>query len=78
MNELETKVLEVVGSDAGVTNKDVIGKVGADAKEVRRVLKQLEAGGKIRVVDRRKGAGRGRPASVWGLSESESNKVVNA
>ena len=76
MSELETKVLEVVGGDAGATNKDVASQVGVDVQEVRRVLKQLEAGGQIRVVDHRKGAGRGRPASVWGLSQSD--EVVSA
>lgn len=69
MNEIETKVLEVVSGDAGATSKDVVGRVGVDAQEVRRVLKKLEAGGQIRVVNHRKGTGRGRPASVWGLSQ---------
>ncbi len=72
MNELETKVLEVVGSDASGTNKDIASRVEADPQEVRRVLKKLEVDGKIRVVDHRRGGGRGRPASVWGLSSVEA------
>ena len=76
MNELETKVLGVLGGDAAVTNKDIASKVEADPQEDRKALKKLEVDGKVRVVDRRKGEGRGRPASVWGLSKSD--ETINA
>lgn len=66
----DTQVLSVLEGET-LTNQDIVQRLGDNANpgDVRKALKRLEFAKQIGVVSQRKTGNRGRPSSVWGLSQ---------
>lgn len=66
----DAQVLSVLEGET-LTNQDIVQRLGDNTNpgDVRKALKRLESVNRVGVVSQRKTGGRGRPSSVWGLSQ---------
>lgn len=69
----DAQVLSVLEGET-LTNQDIVSRLGDDANsgDVRKALKRLESADRVGVVSQRKTGRRGRPSSVWGVSQQSN------
>ena len=77
MTVTDAQVLSVLEGET-LTNQDIVLRLGDNTRsgDVRKVLKRLESANQIGVVSQRKTGRRGRPSSVWGVSQQSEGPFV--